>query len=377
VSSDPAATAFLSHPHRRYNPLCGEWLLVSAERTSRPWLGDEEAPPPGDLPTYDPSCYLCPGNVRANGERNPKYDSTFVFTNDFAALQPDSPAGSFENGLLRAESERGTCLVICFSARHDLSMSRMNAAQARSVVDLWSTQSAALGKRFEWVQVFENRGSAMGASNPHPHGQIWAATPGRARRRRRMRLNAATSRPPDTDSCSTTPSRSRRGRGISKRRRLAGRRSVLGRLALRDIDHPPKARFPASGPERSPAQFAGRSAGPIAARLRRPVRRAVPVFHGLAPGAVRRRRKTALAAPRPLLSAASPGDGSEVHGGLRASFRAAARHNRGRRRGATAVGDRRRKSHGRPSGRLRSTPAQTTTKKEKGPMAGLTPGHCC
>jgi UDPglucose--hexose-1-phosphate uridylyltransferase len=188
VSSDPAATAFLSHPHRRYNPLSGEWLLVSAERTSRPWLGDEEALPPGDLPTYDPSCYLCPGNVRANGERNPKYESTFVFTNDFAALQPDSAAGSFENGLLRAESERGTCLVICFSPRHDLSMSRMNAAQARSVVDLWSTQSASLGERFEWVQVFENRGSAMGASNPHPHGQIWA---GDARPREAEKEDAA------------------------------------------------------------------------------------------------------------------------------------------------------------------------------------------
>ncbi len=165
-----------SQPHRRYNPLSGEWLLVSAERTSRPWLGDEVAPASGDLPTYDPSCYLCPGNVRANGERNPKYDSTFVFTNDFAALQPDSPAAAFQNGLLRAETERGTCLVICFSPRHDLSMSRMNAAQARSVVDLWSTQSASLGERFEWVQVFENRGSAMGASNPHPHGQIWAGS---------------------------------------------------------------------------------------------------------------------------------------------------------------------------------------------------------
>ena len=163
-----------SQPHRRYNALSGEWLLVSAERTSRPWLGREVTPASGDLPTYDPSCYLCPGNVRANGERNPKYDSTFVFTNDFAALQPDSPAASFKNGLLRAESERGTCQVICFSPRHDLSLSRMNAAQARSVVDLWSTQSASLGERFEWVQVFENRGAAMGASNPHPHGQIWA-----------------------------------------------------------------------------------------------------------------------------------------------------------------------------------------------------------
>ena len=176
MSKESAAPFLLSQPHRRFNPLSGEWLLISSERTSRPWLGREETPPPGNLATYDPSCYLCPGNVRANGERNPKYDSTFVFTNDFAALQPDSPIASFEDGLLRAESERGTCLVICFSPRHDLTMSRMSAAQARTVVDLWATESRSLGKSFEWVQVFENRGSAMGASNPHPHGQIWAGS---------------------------------------------------------------------------------------------------------------------------------------------------------------------------------------------------------
>jgi UDPglucose--hexose-1-phosphate uridylyltransferase len=174
VSKNPSAAVLLSQPHRRYNSLTDEWLLVSAERTSRPWLGREETPPPQDLPAYDPSCYLCPGNVRANGAQNPSFDSTFVFTNDFAALQPDSPEAFLEDGLLRATSERGTCQVICFSPRHDLSLSRMNSAQARTVVDLWATQTASLGQRFEWVQVFENRGSAMGASNPHPHGQIWA-----------------------------------------------------------------------------------------------------------------------------------------------------------------------------------------------------------
>jgi UDPglucose--hexose-1-phosphate uridylyltransferase len=176
MTKGPSAAFLLSQPHRRYNALSGEWLLVSAERTSRPWLGSEEAPPVGDLPAYDPACYLCPGNLRANGERNPKYDSTFVFTNDFAALRPDSPAASFEDGLMRAESERGTCQVICFSPRHDLTISKMSAAQARTVVDLWAERSETLGKSFEWVQVFENRGSAMGASNPHPHGQIWAGS---------------------------------------------------------------------------------------------------------------------------------------------------------------------------------------------------------
>ncbi len=176
MKRDVAAAALLSLPHRRYNPLTGEWLLVSAERTSRPWLGSEEAPNVGGEPAYDPTCYLCPGNVRANGERNPVYESTFFFTNDFAALQPDSPVASLEEGLLRAESEQGTCQVICFSPRHDLTISRMTAAQARTVVDLWAERSETLGKTFEWVQVFENRGSAMGASNPHPHGQIWAGS---------------------------------------------------------------------------------------------------------------------------------------------------------------------------------------------------------
>jgi UDPglucose--hexose-1-phosphate uridylyltransferase len=174
VNKDACEAPLLAQPHRRYNQLSGEWLLVSAERTSRPWRGSAEAPPVENVPVFDPSCYLCPGNVRANGQRNPKYETTFVFTNDFAALQPDSPIASIEDGLLRASTERGTCRVICFSPRHDLTLSLMTAAEARTVVDLWATQSEELGKSFQWVQVFENRGAAMGASNPHPHGQIWA-----------------------------------------------------------------------------------------------------------------------------------------------------------------------------------------------------------
>jgi UDPglucose--hexose-1-phosphate uridylyltransferase len=164
----------LAHPHRRYNPLTDEWLLVSAGRTLRPWLGGEEARPKADQAEFDPSCYLCPGNTRAGGQTNPKYESTFVFTNDFAALQPDSPAVTFDEGLLRAAVERGTCKVICFSPQHNLTLSRMSPRQARVVVDLWADQTAALGRQYPWVQVFENRGAAMGASNPHPHGQIWA-----------------------------------------------------------------------------------------------------------------------------------------------------------------------------------------------------------
>jgi UDPglucose--hexose-1-phosphate uridylyltransferase len=174
MTTDSSGAALLSEPHRRYNPLCDEWLLVSAERTARPWLGREETPPARNLPTYDPGCYLCPGNTRANGERNPSYDSTFVFTNDFAALRPDSPVATYEDGLLRAETERGTCRVICFTPRHDLTVAQMNVTEVRGIVDLWAAESASLGERFQWVQVFENRGAAMGASNRHPHGQIWA-----------------------------------------------------------------------------------------------------------------------------------------------------------------------------------------------------------
>lgn len=177
----------LIDPHRRYDPLRDEWVLVSAGRTKRPWQGREERPPQATRPSYDPSCYLCPGNTRANGERNPQYDRTFVFTNDFAALRPDTSEEVRTDGLLRAEGQRGTSRVICFSPRHDLTLSVMDVAGVRAVVDLWAAQTVELGSTYRWVQVFENRGEAMGASNPHPHGQIWAGTalPGEAAREQR------------------------------------------------------------------------------------------------------------------------------------------------------------------------------------------------
>ncbi|HEY7941136.1 MAG TPA: UDP-glucose--hexose-1-phosphate uridylyltransferase [Candidatus Limnocylindrales bacterium] len=167
----------LAEPHRRYNALTDEWVLVSAERTRRPWQGRRDHHAPSPLPSYDPSCYLCPGNTRANGEANPTYEETFVFTNDFAALRPDSAPARFEEGdLLRAEGERGTCRVLCFSPRHDLTLGRMTPEAVRRIIDLWAEHSAELGRTYRWVQVFENRGQAMGASSPHPHGQIWAGT---------------------------------------------------------------------------------------------------------------------------------------------------------------------------------------------------------
>ncbi len=171
---DGARPGLFAQPHRRYNPLTDEWLLVSAGRERRPWLGREEPPPLEHRPTYDSACYLCPGNVRAGGEHNPDYPSTFVFTNDFPALQPDALTDRFAEGLLLAEGVRGTCRVVCFSPRHDLTLAQMRPPDVRRVVDVWAAESAALGERYQWVQVFENQGAAMGASSPHPHGQIWA-----------------------------------------------------------------------------------------------------------------------------------------------------------------------------------------------------------
>jgi len=167
-----------NHPHRRYNPLSREWVLVSPHRTQRPWQGQVEQTAPEQRPTYDPACYLCPGNQRAGKERNPAYTGTFVFTNDYAALLIDTPEGTFEqgNGLIRAESERGTGRVVCFSPRHDLTLAEMTPAELVPVVDVWVEQYEELGAlpQIGYVQIFENRGAMMGASNPHPHGQIWA-----------------------------------------------------------------------------------------------------------------------------------------------------------------------------------------------------------
>ena len=163
-------------PHRRLNLLTGEWVLVSPQRTARPWQGQIEAAPPAALPVYDRDCYLCPGNERAGGKRNPPYTETFVFENDFAPLLPDTAADNLNrDDLLRAESERGICRVVCFSPRHDLTLARMELPDIRRVVDVWAEQTAELGN-IPWVrhvQIFENRGATMGASNPHPHCQIW------------------------------------------------------------------------------------------------------------------------------------------------------------------------------------------------------------
>jgi UDPglucose--hexose-1-phosphate uridylyltransferase len=164
------------HPHRRFNPLTEEWVLVSPHRAERPWQGQIEATPSEASLQYDPQCYLCPGNARAGGVRNPSYMSTFVFDNDFAALRPEPPKGEFREGdLLFAQSEAGRCRVICFSPRHDLTLARMSVSDIRTVVDTWCDEFLKLANQsnVRSIQIFENRGAMMGCSNPHPHGQIW------------------------------------------------------------------------------------------------------------------------------------------------------------------------------------------------------------
>lgn len=163
------------HPHRRYNPLLAEYVLVSPHRMKRPWQGKQERVPSEEKPTYDPNCYLCPTNTRKSGDTNPDYDSTFVFDNDYRALLDNIPeAPNPESPLLQVQSVEGTNRVICFSPQHNVTLAEMPVTGIRTVVDLWAEQTADLGKQYQWVQVFENRGEMMGSSNPHPHGQVWA-----------------------------------------------------------------------------------------------------------------------------------------------------------------------------------------------------------
>ena len=165
------------NPHRRFNPLIGEWILVSPHRDKRPWQGQEEPSKDDVLPDYDAACYLCPGNVRANGKKNDAYEDVFIFENDFAALLPyHASSGDASNKLFVASPERGICKVVCFSPKHNLTLAEMPSDAIEKVIMAWKAQYIELGKIdfINHIQIFENKGSAMGCSNPHPHGQIWA-----------------------------------------------------------------------------------------------------------------------------------------------------------------------------------------------------------
>lgn len=164
------------HPHRRFDPLSGAWVLVSPHRARRPWLGQQAEPDRADRPAYDSACYLCPGNVRASGAQNPHYDGPFVFANDFAAVAPDTPPVGDEgsDGLFRMATARGEARVICFSPDHGKSLPELGLAGVERVVECWCDQAAELGTTHAHVQIFENKGEMMGCSNPHPHGQVWA-----------------------------------------------------------------------------------------------------------------------------------------------------------------------------------------------------------
>ena len=168
----------LDSPHRRFNPLTRDWVLVSPQRARRPWLGQVEKTPLERLPQYDPTCYLCPGNARAGGLTNPPYTGTFVFDNDFAALLPDPVEQNLapSHPLLAYRPERGLCRVVCFSPRHDLTLPELEHSAVEDVLEAWRRESADLGARdfIRYAQVFENKGAVMGCSNPHPHSQIWA-----------------------------------------------------------------------------------------------------------------------------------------------------------------------------------------------------------
>ncbi|HHW7506993.1 TPA: galactose-1-phosphate uridylyltransferase [Mannheimia haemolytica] len=164
------------HPHRRFNPLKNQWILVSPHRAKRPWQGQQEEIVQDEKPSYDPSCYLCPGNKRITGEQNPNYTKPFVFKNDFSALLPDTPAPQEnQDPLFQISHTQGESRVICFSPDHSKTLPQLSVEEITDVVTVWQKQANELKERYQWVQIFENKGSMMGCSNPHPHGQIWAS----------------------------------------------------------------------------------------------------------------------------------------------------------------------------------------------------------
>ena len=257
VRRRPAGATRATWPHRRYDPLLDRWVLVSVGRTRRPWHGTRETQPCApSRPAYDPKCYLCPGNVRANGERNPDYPATFVFTNDFAALQPDRPGRRPRGRALRwraSGAPAGWCASRPATTWAWRAWSRATCAASSTC---GRTRPRSWASDYRWVQVFENRGAEMGASSPHPHGQIWAGS----------------ALPTDAAREDATPARVRRTdiaarllldyaaqelggpRVVEAGRRLAGRGALLGGLAVRDAHPAAGARDPASPTSMEPSR---------------------------------------------------------------------------------------------------------------------------
>lgn len=169
---------YYTKPHRRHNILTGEWILVSPHRAKRPWCGQKESINKEKRAQYEQNCYLCPGNTRVSGEKNPHYHSTYAFTNDHAALtcESESPSHQSEDNLFFAQAASGTARVLCFSPHHDLSLAQMSNEEIIAVIHMWQEQTADLGQQYQWVQLFENKGAVMGCSAPHPHGQVWASS---------------------------------------------------------------------------------------------------------------------------------------------------------------------------------------------------------
>ncbi len=329
-------------PHRRLNPLTGEWVLVSPHRTERPWMGQTEAPGGTEIPAYDPDCYLCPGNRRAHGAVNPRYAHTFVFDNDFPALLPQSSGERIaRGGLLVGEAERGVCRVICFSPRHDLTLARMSVEDIERVVQVWRAQYQALGAidGINAVQIFENRGAMMGASNPHPHCQVWATE----------------SLPNEMAKELATQTAYWREHGQPLLLDYLELEQEVGERIVFENEHftvlvPFWAIWPFETlvlPRRHvgaiddlSGERVDRACGGLARAhhpLRQPVRDVLPLFDGLSPAPDRRRRARRMAAARSFLPAAPAlGDGAQVHGRLRDARLAATGHHRGKRGGAAA-----------------------------------------
>ena len=324
-----------NHQHRRYNPLTDEWVLVSPHRTQRPWHGDTVHPEQKSLPEYDHTCYLCPRNTRANGEHNPDYKEPFIFENDYAALQRDTPRFSYRNGaLIHAESEYGLCKVVCYAPQHNLHIADFDIGHIQRIIAAWCSESATLrsDRRIKHIQIFENRGAAMGASNPHPHGQIWAnqSIPHIALRKATTQLRYWQSHRQQTaQRLLKTGAPHSRANNLPKPTLYVGG-TLLGGVALRDNNHCKAIPRLSGRTQRYRTRNVSRNTQNGGRHLRQSVCHSLSVLNGRPSAPPLCRLCTELAAAHRLLSpAAALGGGTQIYGGLRTLCHAAARYQRG------------------------------------------------